>query len=58
MALVTCPDCKTEISSDAKACPKCGRAKPGMPTSRKVLLVLLLATALFAVWAWNWVKHV
>ena len=25
MALITCPDCKTEISDAAPACPKCGR---------------------------------
>ena len=25
MALVTCPDCKKEISSSAEACPHCGR---------------------------------
>lgn len=25
MALITCDDCKTEISDAAEACPKCGR---------------------------------
>jgi DNA-directed RNA polymerase subunit RPC12/RpoP len=24
MALVTCPECGTEVSDQAKACPKCG----------------------------------
>ena len=24
MALIACKDCKTEISTDAKECPKCG----------------------------------
>jgi len=23
--LIPCPDCKTEVSSDAEKCPKCGR---------------------------------
>ena len=25
MALITCPDCGTEVSSVAASCPKCGR---------------------------------
>lgn len=25
MALVVCPDCQTEVSDSAPACPKCGR---------------------------------
>jgi hypothetical protein len=25
MALVKCPECTSEISSDAKSCPKCGK---------------------------------
>ena len=25
MALITCPDCKKEISSSAESCPGCGR---------------------------------
>lgn len=29
MALISCPECKTEVSDTAKACPKCGaRVKP------------------------------
>lgn len=31
MALIQCPECGTEVSSEAAACPKCGhplRAKP------------------------------
>lgn len=36
MALMTCPDCKTEMSDQAKACPKCGWVpftKAAQPTS-------------------------
>ena len=29
MALVKCPDCSTECSDLAPACPKCGRPLPG-----------------------------
>ena len=25
MALITCPDCKKEISDSAESCPSCGR---------------------------------
>lgn len=27
MALITCPDCNTEMSDQAPACPKCGRPR-------------------------------
>lgn len=27
MALVTCPECESQVSTDAKACPKCGSTK-------------------------------
>lgn len=32
MALITCPECQTEVSSFAKACPKC--AYPMAPPSQ------------------------
>lgn len=31
MALVTCPDCGTQISDQAPACPKCGRPLQAQP---------------------------
>lgn len=33
MALMNCPDCGTEISTEAPTCPKCGR--PNVPAKRK-----------------------
>ena len=33
MALVTCPDCKSEISDAAPACPKCGRPATVQPAT-------------------------
>jgi tRNA_anti-like len=33
MALMTCPDCATEISTEAPVCPKCGR--PNAPPKKK-----------------------
>jgi hypothetical protein len=31
MALITCPECKNEISDTAKTCPKCGFKMPSNP---------------------------
>ncbi len=31
MALVKCPDCGTQISTEAPACPKCGRPRTAAP---------------------------
>jgi DNA-directed RNA polymerase subunit RPC12/RpoP len=31
MALIACPDCGTQVSDQAPACPKCGR--PGNPNA-------------------------
>ena len=43
MALTTCKDCGGSVSTDAKACPKCGRVvrKP-VSLSRVVGLLLLV----------------
>lgn len=50
MALLTCKDCGGEISSEAKACPKCG-AKPPKRTSLfvKVLAVIAIPAVLYSV---------
>ena len=31
VALITCPDCHTQISSAAKICPTCGRSGASIP---------------------------
>ena len=47
MALVKCKECSTEISTSAKACPKCG-AKPPQKTSVVTWLVLaVIAVVVF-----------
>lgn len=39
MGLINCPECKTEISDKAKACPNCGyEAKPEAPVRKTNLL--------------------
>lgn len=52
MALTTCKDCGGEISTEAKACPKCGRpsASP-KPTGGSAGVVLLLILAAAGVWS-------
>ena len=52
MPLVTCPDCKNEVSDAAEACPKCGRPmRPSSATKKSssasgclVLFVLLIGS--------------
>jgi hypothetical protein len=36
MALMTCEDCKTEMSDTAKACPKCGWVPPSHTATHAV----------------------
>jgi type II secretory pathway pseudopilin PulG len=55
MALIVCPDCSTQVSDQAMACPKCGRptargasyvaapAKAGMGTAATVLVIVGVA---------------
>lgn len=42
MALIPCHECKSEISSDAKVCPKCGAKidHPNVPL--RVILILIV----------------
>ena len=45
MALIKCPECGTEVSSSAAACPKCGypvQAKRSARIHWVVLVVLIL----------------
>lgn len=49
MALITCKECSTEVSSEAKTCPKCGvRVKPA---SKVWMWVLGVPVAVFLVFA-------
>jgi len=41
VSLTTCPDCGTPVSSEAVACPKCGR-QAGRKRSRAIAVVLAL----------------
>ncbi len=52
MALITCPDCASEISGTAAACPQCGREfaeKMDWTTASLVGAVFLLVTQLVCV---------
>lgn len=47
MALIKCHECSSQVSGDAKACPKCG-AEVKQPMSRlKILFIALLGVVLF-----------
>ncbi|MCV2349299.1 zinc ribbon domain-containing protein [Paucibacter sp. Y2R2-4] len=49
MALITCPDCKAQVSTDASKCPHCGaRTKP---KSKVWMWVLGAPLALFVFFA-------
>lgn len=41
MALVKCKECGTEVSTEAKACPKCGAKPPQKMSIIRILLVCL-----------------
>ncbi len=49
MALKPCKECRKEISSEAKVCPKCGKKDPtAVPTRRlKIGLIVLMALVAF-----------
>jgi hypothetical protein len=50
MAIVTCKDCNTEISSEATSCPKCG--KPTAATKNVNALRGILGLAVFVGLVW------
>jgi hypothetical protein len=52
MALTTCKDCGNQVSTDARACPKCGRQLPARTSVARIvglLLILLVVPVYFAV---------
>lgn len=42
MSLIHCPDCKTQVSSEAKSCPKCGRAIKKEQSATGILAAVIL----------------
>lgn len=63
MALVTCRECKKEVSSEARSCPHCGIAHPD-PRGGKAISTLAavgqllgaVATLLFLYCLWSALK--
>jgi len=56
MPLMKCPDCGTEISTQAKACPKCGRVQK-RPSAigrafKRIGMVALVLVGVFIVFGW------
>lgn len=60
MALIQCPECGTEVSSEAAACPKCGyplKSKPSGGINMKdpvhfigVVLLVFILLLIIGVW--------
>jgi RNA polymerase subunit RPABC4/transcription elongation factor Spt4 len=44
MALIDCHECRTPISSTAKACPHCGAKKPYVLWQQNLLAIALVIT--------------
>lgn len=54
MALVFCTDCKTKISNNAKACPKCGAPNSAAFTGVRISAVIYLGLiGLAFYWLWG-----
>ena len=49
MALIKCSECKTEISSKAESCPKCGNPKTEKSNFFSEVLQWIIAVIIFVV---------
>lgn len=49
MAMKTCKECGTEISSGAKTCPKCGKDQRNFLAKHKALVFILIIVILVAI---------
>lgn len=50
MALLKCPDCGSDVSSEAAACPKCGRKARSKVSPLRI--VGMLAIVALLIWAY------
>jgi predicted amidophosphoribosyltransferase len=60
MALVSCPDCGSQISTMAWACPKCGRPMRSAMRyfgKRALILWALLIIMFFVIWQFMNAHH-
>lgn len=53
MSIKTCKDCGTEVSSDAKACPKCGRDQRNFFLKHKILTFFLVVILVAVITTYN-----
>ena len=49
MGLIACPDCTEQVSSVARACPRCGYPVGDIERTKRIKLVLLICLANFVV---------
>lgn len=57
MALITCADCSTEVSDQAKACPKCGRPVAKVEQEKKTSPLVYAGLAVAVIGGLMWVMH-
>jgi len=53
MPLIICPECKHEVSSQAKACPLCGCPKPGGQTTSRLFDLVRQVLAIASPWVYK-----
>jgi RNA polymerase subunit RPABC4/transcription elongation factor Spt4 len=42
MALINCPDCKKQVSSEAEKCPHCGRSIAAKQSATGVMAAIII----------------
>ncbi len=52
MALVSCPECGKQVSTDATQCPGCGAYTGNVPDKRKIIMRFAFLAVLIAVIGW------
>lgn len=55
MALVTCPECKRDISTAATACPHCGARRSPIGRALIALIVIAVLAVLAIVFGKDWI---
>lgn len=53
--LITCPDCKTEVSDQADKCPKCGRPTKAAEQKGNLAFTGIIVSVVSAVLYFAWV---
>ena len=57
MSLHKCPDCGNDVSSSARACPRCGRPRKKPGATNEIVGGLSLGAICIVIWALNSASH-